>query len=206
MPQKANPFILEHIKGKCASPLGALVAAGTAMHNTPFTNSIEVKTEAVSHLWSALQDITDAVKLTRLIVEGAVPQTEPMEQRAEEGYTSATALANQLVRTRDISFRTAHREVGTVVRHALENRQSLTEAATELLGDRFPSLSANSLTPKAIAAAAEYGGGPGDSSFSNILSAAKRRFFQDITNFRARRRFYADAELRLRKEVGSYLI
>src|SRR5207302_5784651 len=44
MPQKRNPFLLEHVQGKAGSLVGAFVHAITAMHATPFTNSIAVGT------------------------------------------------------------------------------------------------------------------------------------------------------------------
>ncbi|MEO9238715.1 MAG: lyase family protein, partial [Jatrophihabitantaceae bacterium] len=47
MPQKRNAFLLEHLRAKPAQVIGAWSAAAAAMSATPFTNSIEVGTEAV---------------------------------------------------------------------------------------------------------------------------------------------------------------
>src|SRR6266571_7495745 len=78
MPQKRNPFLLEHVQGRSTAALGAFVSASSAMHAKPFTNSISVGTEAVSHVWPALQNIMEAATLARLVVAGAKPQPEAM--------------------------------------------------------------------------------------------------------------------------------
>jgi argininosuccinate lyase len=52
MPQKRNLFLLEHIQGRSTAAIGAFVHSSTAMHSTPFTNSIAVGTEAVSPVWA----------------------------------------------------------------------------------------------------------------------------------------------------------
>ncbi|MDQ3758079.1 MAG: argininosuccinate lyase, partial [Actinomycetota bacterium] len=112
MPQKRNPFVLEQAQGRTGAALGAFTAAATAMHGTPFTNSIAVGTEAVGHVWPGLQAVTDALRLVALVVEGAVPDEHRMVQRAVEGYTTATALADRLVVDDGMAFRDAHHAVG----------------------------------------------------------------------------------------------
>jgi argininosuccinate lyase len=104
-----------------------------------------------------------------------------------------------------MSFRSAHREVGQVVRYALEKGLSMEEAATDLLGNRYPSLNMDRLDAASVAAAAEYGGGPGEASLQTLLATAMECLLQDITAFRARRQFYAEATLRLQKAVGTIL-
>lgn len=173
MPQKRNAFLLEHIKGRGGAPLGAFTAAATAMHATPFSNSVAVGTEGVKPLWSALGEVTEATLLARLVVAGARPRPERMRQRAVEGYTAATELANRLVLETGISFRSAHHRVGALVARAAERGQSL-EAAGELLF-REHGLAADPawLDPDAVAASAAFGGGPAEASLARILSALR---------------------------------
>jgi argininosuccinate lyase len=119
MPQKRNAFLLEHVKAKPAQALGAWAGAAAAMAATPFTNSIEVGTEAVAALWPGLAAAEQAVLLCQVLVSGARPDPARMAQRAREGFTAATAVANRLVR-RGVPFRTAHHMVGDAVRRAIE--------------------------------------------------------------------------------------
>ncbi len=99
MPQKRNVYMLEHVKGMAAAPMGALTAAAMAMHATPFSNSIAVGTEGVKPVWAAASGMADALTLIRLIVAGAEPNHGAMRLRALSGQTNATALADWLVRS-----------------------------------------------------------------------------------------------------------
>ncbi|WP_405871199.1 argininosuccinate lyase [Streptomyces zaomyceticus] len=133
MPQKRNAFLLEHVKAKAALAVGAWTASAAAMKSTPFTNSIEVGTEAVGAGWPALAAVRDSVLLTQPLVSGARPVPARMEQRAREGFVTATVIANRLV-AQGVPFRTAHHVVGEAVRMAVES------GATELTTISAPDL------------------------------------------------------------------
>jgi len=168
MPQKRNPFLLEHVQGRSTVALGAFVAAASAMQAQPFTNSIAVGTEAVSHIWKAFESITEATVLTRLVVAGAKPDREAMLRRARDGYTNATELANRLTQQNDISFRTAHMKVGSIIRQAIENGgEPLHRAAVRY--DEGAMVSLEGLDPATIASTGIYGGGPGPTSHQSCL-------------------------------------
>jgi argininosuccinate lyase len=174
MPQKRNPFLLEHIQGRCGSPLGAFVAASTAMHSTPFTNSIAVGTESIGNVWKALQDATEAATLARLVVAGANPEQGAMLQRAVEGYTSATALANQLMIDGNMAFRAAHHVVGEIVREAIEkDGEAIEIAASRKLSGKPEEISLEGLDPRDVANSSIYGGGPGAASLQVCIGALR---------------------------------
>ncbi|WP_089156223.1 argininosuccinate lyase [Micromonospora sp. NBS 11-29] len=119
MPQKRNAFLLEHVKAAAGPAIGAWTAAAATMKSTPFTNTIEVGTEAVGGAGETLRRVGDAARLTQALVSGARPVVERMRQRADEGFVTATSLANRLVRD-GVPFRTAHDLVGAAVRTAME--------------------------------------------------------------------------------------
>src|SRR5258708_37252019 len=115
MPQKRNPFLLEHVPGRAAALPGALVQALGAMHASSFTNSIATGTEAMWPVFRALQDVTEMSLLVRLVVGGPQPNSDPMLRRARSGFTNATAFADRLVaeRRQRFSHRAPHdRRVG----------------------------------------------------------------------------------------------
>lgn len=145
MPQKRNPFVLEQVQGRTTAALGAFTAAAAAMHATPFTNSIAVGTEGVSHVWGGLSSITEALRLATFMVAGAEPDRDRMLQRAVEGYTTATALADRKVVDEGMSFRDAHHEVGALINEL--------EAAGRPIDDA-------GLDPTSVVGATRYGGGP----------------------------------------------
>ena len=149
MPQKRNPYLLEHVQGRSAAALGAFVSATTAMHAKPYTNSISVGTEAVGYGWDALQSVNEALILARLVVAGACPQPFAMNGRAEAGYTTATELANRLVADGGMAFRSAHHLVGRAVNEAVRlGSTSLTDALAGLPANGHPPRAPQELNPK----------------------------------------------------------
>jgi len=155
MPQKRNAFILEHVKAQPGQAIGSWAAAAAQMAGTPFTNTIEVGTEAVSSVWPGLAAVLRSVRMCQVLVSGAQPVPERMGERARAGFTSATAVANRLVRS-GVPFRTAHQTVGDAVRQALENGTAAGAAPTgpgglDPLGEDLG----------ALIGAQAYGGGPG---------------------------------------------
>jgi argininosuccinate lyase len=158
MPQKRNAFLLEHIKAKPGEALGAWAGAASAMANTPFTNSIEVGTEAMTVIWRGLHAVEQAVLLSQVTVSGARPVPARMSERAVNGFTAATSVANQLVR-RGVPFRTAHHLVGEAVRRAIETDSAqLTDFEPPKWLDE---LELADLEPSTLVRAQVHGGGPG---------------------------------------------
>jgi argininosuccinate lyase len=170
MPQKRNAFLLEHVKAKPAHVIGAFAAAAAAMAAAPFTNSIEVGTEAVAAVWPGLEAALDATRLTQVLVGGARPDPTRMRERAEQGFTAATSVANRLVQ-HGLPFRTAHHMVGDAVRRAVD-------AGSTRFTDFGPpgwldGTGAADADVAALAADQMYGGGPGafDDAFTPTAAA-----------------------------------
>ncbi|MET9255198.1 argininosuccinate lyase [Streptomyces sp. NPDC003717] len=155
MPQKRNAFLLEHVKARAATAIGAWTTAASMTRSTPFTNSIEVGTEAIGATGPGLRAVADTVQLAQSLVLGACPVPERMLRRAQEGFVGATALANLLV-GEGVPFRTAHRDVGDAVRRAVERGDTrLTRA------DLPPELADTELSLTSLAMR-QKAGGPGD--------------------------------------------
>jgi argininosuccinate lyase len=180
MPQKRNAFLLEHVKAKPGQALGAWAAAASTMTSTPFTNSIEVGTEAVASVWHGLQAVDQAVLLSQVLVSGARPYADRMSERAESGFTSATSVANRLVQ-KGVPFRTAHHMVGEAVRRAVEaGSTKLAEFGPPgwLNGIGLADVDLDSLVRAHV-----YGGGPG---------AFAEPFEQAVTAWAAHRRWHLE--------------
>jgi argininosuccinate lyase len=185
MPQKRNAFLLEHVKAKAGQALGAWAAAAATMASTPFTNSIEVGTEAVAAIWPGLRAAEQSVLLSQVLAAGARPDPARMALRAEDGFTTATAVADRLVR-RGVPFRTAHRLVGEAVRRAIA-------AGATRLSD-VDGVDAR-LAPADAMREQAYGGGPGAfaEAFERACAAwsGRRQWHRDWRRSTA----HADAEL-----------
>lgn len=205
MPQKRNPFLLEHVQGRSTAALGAFVTASTAMHGKPFTNSIAVGTEAVAPLWTSLQTIMEGVILTRLVVAGASPEREAMLQRAVDGYTSATELANRLVVDGGMSFRTAHQAVGSLVRDAIEHGgQPLQDVAARWLAEANHPVSIEGLDPVSVAQASVYGGGPGAATLDTCLRSLFTNWSIQVQQMKGQAQAWRAAEAALDEVVHNF--
>lgn len=205
MPQKRNPFLLEHIQGSAGAPVGAFTAATVAMHAKPFSNSVAVGTAGVLPMWNALREITDAILLARLVVAGARPQRDRMTRRAIDGYTSATELANVLVREAGLSFRQAHRRIGEVVTSAGSNGQAFEAATVELFLSLGVPVDVARTDPAAISAGAACGGGPAASSMRQVLSELTTRWREAARRLADRSRHWYAGALDLTSAVDGLL-
>ncbi len=159
MPQKRNAFPLEHLKAKAGQSIGCWTAAAAMMAGTPFTNSIEVGTEAMAGVWQGLRAGEQSVLLSQVLVSGARPSADRMAERAESGFTAATSIANRLVQ-QGMPFRSAHSLVGDAVRRAVE-------AGSTKLAEFGPpgwldGIGLADLDLAALVRSQRYGGGPGD--------------------------------------------
>lgn len=194
MPQKRNAFLLEHVQGRAGAPLGAFAAAAMAMHATPFSNSVAVGTEGVKPLWSALEGVTEAVILARLVVAGARPVPAAMRRRADEGFTTATELANRLVRETGMSFRQAHHRAGELVTEAADRGQPLEQAAGELFREMGIAGRAAGLDAVSVAAASEYGGGPSAASMRRAVAELRSEWSGAALRLQTRRRRWREGD------------
>ncbi|MGW2046472.1 argininosuccinate lyase [Streptomyces sp. NPDC001858] len=208
MPQKRNPFLLEHVQGRATAGLGAFTAAASSMVTASYTNAIAVGNEALRHVWPGLRTTADAVTLLRLVIQGAAPETERMVQRAVDGFTPATYMAERLVAA-GMPFRSAHHLVGTTVLHALDTSRSLAAAArdvpeiaaigrSDLLVDDEE---ADWLNPTAVAQACAYGGGPGGDSLSSALAELRADLQDAQAELEQRRARWASGAVALDRAV-----
>lgn len=203
MPQKRNVYFLEHVQGRSAAALGAFVQAITASHAKPFTNTIAVGTEAISGAIDAIGKTREAATLLRLIVAGAAPRREAMRASAEDGYTSATELANRLVVNLGLPFRAAHEAVGAVVKSAIDaGGKALRVAMAEATGP-VATIDPERLDVAAVARASEYGGGPGPVALRAATDALTDRWSAHRRALRERVARWRSAEEALHRAVRS---
>jgi argininosuccinate lyase len=192
MPQKRNAFLLEHVKGRSAVATGAWTAAASATRSTPFSNAIEVGTEAVGSVWPGLRAVLDAVQLAQSLVSGARPVPDRMLRGARDGFVTATARANRLVLA-GVPFRTAHSLVGAAVRKAVAaGRTRLTGPEPDGCPRPDPPLAD-------LVAAQRAGGGPG--AFGDAFREARAEYGRHEAWCRATRDRLRRADEELAAEV-----
>ena len=202
MPQKRNPFLLEHVQGRSASAVGILTSAVAATRNTSFTNSISVGTESIRGLWGACRDITDVSILLRLVLEGARPCPQRMLERAKDSFANATAAALQLVTEQGIDFRSAHSIVGRAVSAAID--KGLRSLDVLELDDGIVPLPLAVVDVTSCVHRAEQGGGPAPRQVSARLAVLDRCAMELSSQVSAQAARWTEAEQRLDQAIKSY--
>ncbi len=133
MPQKKNPVVAETVRAKCGSVIGEATAAFAIAKALPNAYNLDLQ-EMTPHLWRALDDATSSVSLMAGMLASIKFEADRLKEAVKEDMSTATELANELVRAHGVPFRQAHQIVGELVRVAIEKDTSLEEAAEESLG------------------------------------------------------------------------
>jgi argininosuccinate lyase len=160
MPQKRNPDSAELIRGKSARVIGDLTALLTLVKGLPLAYNRDLQ-EDKEPLFDAFDTVLSSLKIARGALETARFNTDAMRRSAAGGYSTATDVADYLVR-RGLTFREAHEVVGAVVRfcekHGLE-LADLSLAQWQELDARFEVGVLQSVSVEgSVAARSSYGG------------------------------------------------
>ncbi len=117
MPQKRNPDAAELVRAKTGRFNGALIALLTVMKGLPLAYQKDMQEDKVPVFEAA-----DALELCLAATAGMVRDMRPdrarLRQAASRGFSTATDLADWLVRTLGLPFRQAHHRTGEIVRSA----------------------------------------------------------------------------------------
>jgi argininosuccinate lyase len=117
MPQKRNPDAAELVRAKTGRLNGALIALLTVMKGLPLAYQKDMQEDKLPVFEAA-----DALELCLAATAGMVrdirPDRERMRQMAARGFSTATDLADWLVRELGMPFRQAHHVTGEIVKRA----------------------------------------------------------------------------------------
>jgi argininosuccinate lyase len=117
MPQKRNPDAAELLRAKIGRILGATVALFTVMKGLPLAYSKDMQEDK-----EQVFDAADTLMLSLAAMEGMLrdmqAQPQVLERAASVGFSTATDLADWLVRELNLPFRDAHHVTGALVKLA----------------------------------------------------------------------------------------
>jgi len=124
MPQKKNPDVAELMRGKTGRVYGNLMALLTIMKGLPLAYNRDMQEDKLPVFDSAetiqacLSVLDDMMKEIRF-------NSERMKETAGEGYSTATDIAEYLVR-KGVPFREAHEITGRIVLYCISKKKQLT--------------------------------------------------------------------------------
>lgn len=119
MPQKKNPIAVEFLKSASGEVLGGAAGSFAILKGGHFSHAGDTSRGALAPLWPALRLSLNALRIGSLVAARIEPRPAIMAKRAAEGFSTATDLADELVRQCGLSFRQAHHVVADLVRDAV---------------------------------------------------------------------------------------
>ncbi|MCX7305668.1 MAG: argininosuccinate lyase [Hyphomicrobiales bacterium] len=161
MPQKKNPDAAELVRAKTGRVNGHLIGLLTVMKGLPLTYSKDMQEDK-----EAVFDAAETLDLMLAAMTGMVSDmtvdTVAMKRAAGAGFSTATDLADWLVRTLGLPFREAHHVTGRVVALAESKKIGLEELVLAdlqaihpgITGEVFSVLSVNN----SVQSRTSYGG------------------------------------------------
>lgn len=114
MPQKKNPDAAELLRAKLGRILGATVALFTVMKGLALTYSKDMQ-EDKEQVFDAADNLMLGLAAMEGMVSDMTANREVLETAAASGFSTATDLADWLVRALGLPFREAHHVTGTLV-------------------------------------------------------------------------------------------
>ena len=117
MPQKRNPDAAELVRAKTGRINGAFIALTTVMKGLPLAYSKDMQ-EDKPPVFEAFDALDLALGAMTAMVSAIQPSTQRMAAAAGAGFSTATDLADWLVRELGLPFRRAHHITGAAVKRA----------------------------------------------------------------------------------------
>ncbi|MEI9412894.1 lyase family protein [Mesorhizobium salmacidum] len=196
LPQKKNPFLLEHIKGSASTVIGAYVSAATATCKAPFSNSIEASNYGCSPLRLSEDALNRAITLTSLILKFMSFNEGPMRENLDDGLAMTTIAAERMA-SRGVPFRKAHTQIGEIAARVSQD-SCVAKRRSELASNLADVLPAS---PEECRDALQFGGGPGKRSTDSQVSMAKALFRDAQLKCAGIQEHWARAEINRKQRV-----
>ena len=172
MPQKRNPDAAELTRAKVGRIAGAFQSLLIVMKGLPLAYSKDMQ-EDKEVAFDALDSLGLAIAATTGMVEDMQPQEKAMLAAAGGGYSTATDLADWLVRVLKMPFRDAHHVTGRIVAAAEAQNLPLDKlplAAMQAVEQRLTGDVFSVLSPeKSVASRVSHGG----TAPQNVLKMAQ---------------------------------
>ena len=125
MPQKKNPDVPELARGKTGRVYGDLISLLTLMKGQPLAYNKDNQ-EDKEPLFDAVDTVQDTLRIFADMVPHIEVKAEVMKKAAEEGFATATDLADYLVK-KGLAFRDAHEAVAHAVKACVGRNCMLTD-------------------------------------------------------------------------------
>ena len=172
MPQKKNPDVPELVRGKVARVNGHLVSLLTLMKAQPLAYNKDNQ-EDKEPVFDVADTISDTLNIFAEMVADLKVSKESMEASAFKGYSTATDLADYLVK-KGMPFREAHGVVAKVVKYAIAQECDLSELDLKVLQKFSGSIDQSVFKYLTLRGSVQSRNHFGGTSFTAVKSALKK--------------------------------
>jgi len=179
MPQKKNPDACELIRGKSGRVTGNLLSLMMTIKGLPLAYNRDLQ-EDKEPVFDAAAHVSGSLAVMKLTVDTAAVHPDRMEAAADEGWVSATALAEALSR-KGVPFHRAHQIVGALVLESVragKKPQDWTTEQLQAVAPEFDDEARELLTARRALGNHVLPGGTASTSVRNALDEAAKRLEQ----------------------------
>ena len=124
MPQKKNPDLLEYLRGKTGSLYGNFFAMLTILKGLPLSYFKDLQDDKII-VFNNFDLLVNCLKILDEVINNLSPNKKRMLELAQNGYITATDLADYLVKNHSMTFRNAYQKTAAIVNHAEKKRKKL---------------------------------------------------------------------------------
>ena len=132
MPQKKNPDSLEYLRGKTGSIYGSLFSMLTILKGLPVSYFKDLQDDK-ELVFKSTEVLINCLKILNEVLNNISPNKKRMLELANMGYTTATDLADYLVKNHSMSFREAYQKTAAIVNLAEKKKKKLNELTIDEL-------------------------------------------------------------------------
>ncbi len=176
MPQKKNPDAAELVRGHAGRIIGAATALSITMKGLPLAYAKDMQDDKPP-VFEAHGLLTLSLAACEGMIAGADFDTERMLSLAGSGHSTATDLADWLVREAGVPFREAHHITGAAVARADAKGCALAELTADDLAAIDPRVTPEALLhlslEGSVASRQSYGGTAPDQVRKQVKAARK---------------------------------
>jgi len=176
MPQKKNPDVPELVRGKSGRVFGHLMGLLTLMKSQPLAYNKDNQ-EDKEPLFDTVDTVKDCLKAYADMIPALQAKPDVMREAARRGFSTATDLADYLVR-KGVAFRDAHEIVGKAVGFGVKTGKDLADMSLEELRQFGPQIEKDVfavLTLEGSVAARNHIGGTAPAQVKAAVKRAKER-------------------------------
>lgn len=174
MPQKKNPDVPELVRGKTGRVNGHLVSLLTLMKSQPLAYNKDNQ-EDKEPIFDTVDTVLGCLRAFADMIPAILCKKENMYKAAKQGFSTATDLADYLVR-KDLPFRDAHEVVGKAVAMGIETGKDLSELTLEELqqfSDKIDNDVFDVLTLEGSVASRNHVGGTAPAQVKKAIALAR---------------------------------